>query len=118
MDPFEKLLRDTLAQVHYRGWEFRIGKDGLGLWWLQVVFVAAHATSGETITCHGRKWRISMHMVRSEIVQTALMAVLAAQEHEVRENFRYRDQPIFGPHFDVDRLWELSQNPLSRESRA
>ena len=63
----------------------------------------------------GRKWRLSPHMTDSEIVGTALKAVLTAEEHEARENFLYRGRPIFGPHLDVDQLWELAgrQNALS-----
>lgn len=54
----------------------------------------------------GRKWFVSPHMCDSEFVQTALRAVLAAHEHEVRESFFYKGQPIFGPHFNVDFLAE------------
>lgn len=39
---------------------------------------------------NGRKWRLSRYMTDGEIVQTALMACLAASEHEIREQFRYK----------------------------
>jgi hypothetical protein len=52
----------------------------------------------------GRKWFLSEHMTRSEIVGTAFKAVLTAMEHETREQFTYRGQAVFGPHIDVDRL--------------
>lgn len=55
----------------------------------------------------GRKWRLSYHMTKSEVVQTALAAVLAAVEHEAREHFLYQGRAIFGPHFNVDDLVEL-----------
>jgi hypothetical protein len=54
---------------------------------------------------HGRKWRLSLHMTRSEIVQTIFAAALAFQEHELREGFRYKGQAIFSPHYDIDALW-------------
>lgn len=101
MDPFEELLRATIADLKYRDWEFRIEKDGIGLWYLQVRFVHAG------ITWTGRKWRMSMHMTRSEIVQTALKAVLTAEEHEARERFLFRGRAIFGPHLSVESLWGL-----------
>lgn len=56
---------------------------------------------------HGRKWMLSPWMTRSEIVQTAFMAVLAFVEHEIRERFRYRGRAVFGPHFDVEQLVTL-----------
>jgi hypothetical protein len=56
---------------------------------------------------NGRKWFLSNHMTRSEVVQTAFKAVLTAEEHEAREHFKYRGQSIFDPHYDVDKLVEL-----------
>ena len=56
----------------------------------------------------GRKWRLSEHMTTSEIVQTAFAAALHFEEHELRENFSYRGQAVFGPHFDVDDLVALA----------
>lgn len=52
----------------------------------------------------GRKWRLSKHMTDSEIVQTAFLAVRTAQEHELREQFKYKGYAIFNPHFDLDHL--------------
>lgn len=57
----------------------------------------------------GRKFRLSIHMTKSEVVQTAFMAGLAFMEHEYREFFTYRDEAIFQPHWDVDDLVELRQ---------
>lgn len=57
----------------------------------------------------GRKWLLSTHMTRNEIVQTCFLAVLTAVEHEVRENFRYRERKIFNPHFSPDVLWEVAR---------
>jgi len=97
LDEIEKLL----TEVDYPGMVFLVGGT-LGNEYLQVIFPADGATQ------HGRKWRLSRAMVKSEIVQTALMAVLAANEHEVREHFLYRGVPIFGPHYDVDALLEIA----------
>jgi hypothetical protein len=68
----------------------------------------------------GRKWRISDHMTKSEIVQTMLAATLAWFEHEVREAFTYRGENIFSPHYDVDQLLELrtSAQPFDVRGRA
>ena len=56
-------------------------------------------------------------MTKSEIVQTAFLAVLTAAEHEIRETFKYHDAAIFGPHFNVDRLVTLAFDPTSRDVR-
>ena len=117
MDPFQALLVETLADLKYKDWRFRIEKDGIGLWFMQVVFDAPDASEGNAITCHGRKWRMSMHMTKSEIVQTALKAVLTAEEHETRENFLFRGRAIFGPHLSVDALWQMVGDPEAHQRR-
>ncbi len=59
---------------------------------------------------HGRKWMLSYHMTEGEIVQTALMACLAAEEHEAREAFTYKGHVLFGPHISIDRLLEVADD--------
>lgn len=90
-------VHEILADVKYLDWTFFVGADGPRLY-LQAAFDA----NGEHWT--GRKWLLSPHMTRSEIVQTAFKAVMTAMEHEVRELFFYKSKAIFGPHYDVDAL--------------
>lgn len=94
-------VEHLLRQVSYRDWTFRLhwgsATTDVDIW-IQVQFMA----DGKLQSC--RKWRISKYMTKSEVVQTAFAAVLAANEHEVREEFHYRGVNIFGPHFDVDHL--------------
>lgn len=90
-------IREILQYVSYRDWKFETGLDGDHPW-LRVRF----EEDGELQL--GRKWRLSPHMTRGEVVQTALLAVLTAQEHEVREHFRYCGAAIFGPHQNIDAL--------------
>lgn len=71
---------------------------------LQVFITRRHLP---TLWC--REWPLTPSMTKSEIVQTAFMAIMAAQEHETREAFKYKGKAIFGPHFDVDDLWEIAQ---------
>lgn len=67
---------------------------------------------------HGRKWRLSPHMTDGEVVQTALMATLAAAEHEHRERFRYKGVSVFDPHYDIDQLVALRASPGALKERA
>lgn len=93
---------EILSQVQYKDWTFIVNDD-----YLQVSFVSPCSLTGELIEQKGRKWRLSKFMTKSEIVSTALKAVLTAEEHEAREQFKYRSKTIFGPHFDVDKLADL-----------
>lgn len=99
MTPSE--AREILTHVQYKDWEFFVDDDEF---YLQVRWIGDDAVTGEFGLLTGRKWRLSEHMVKNEVVQTALKAVLTAEEHEARERFTYKGVSIFGPHHDVDAL--------------
>lgn len=104
-----KDVRDILKEVRYLDWTFFVGEDNrYGLpTYLQVQFNAACTTSGDEQSWKGRKWVLSPHMTKSEIVTTAFKAVMTAIEHEARESFKYKGYAIFGPHIDVDYMVHL-----------
>lgn len=96
-----KGIYETLSGVKYLDWTFYVGSKGPSMY-LQVSF----DINGKHWT--GRKWLLSEHMTKSEIIQTAFKAVLTAVEHETREMFTYKGKAIFGPHFDVDVLAQVA----------
>lgn len=107
-------LKTILSQISYLTARF-VALD-LGLSFLiHLEFDAPDADTGLMQTQKSRKWWVSRHATKSEVVQTALKAVLTALEHEARENFRYRGQAIFAPHFDVD---DLAESPPVTEVRS
>lgn len=108
-------VREVLALCHFPGYTFAMygtfAADE-GPTYLQARFDAPCTTAGDMQPQSTRKWLLSPHMTRSEIVQTAFKCVLTAVEHEAREGFRYRGQCIFGPHFDVEALVALRKADL------
>lgn len=100
-------IERIVDRIDYLDWTISVelvNQDPEGPIYLQVSFDAWDEATKKYHVQHGRKWLISRYSTTSEIVQTALKAILAAQEHEVREAFRYKGKAIFGPHFDVDDL--------------
>lgn len=95
-----------LESVGYPGFQFVVRGDHGGLY-MQIKCDATCNVTGAPMLWKGRKWRLSNHMTKSEVVQTAFKAVLTAIEHEVREKFLYRGASVFDPHYDVDKLFEL-----------
>lgn len=89
-------IQRIVDQIIYKDWWFMIKIDGHRLY-LQLYFDGWFS----------RKWFLSPHMCESEIIQTALKAVLTAEEHEAREHFLFLGKPIFGPHINVNKLWEV-----------
>lgn len=103
-------IKDVLKHISYKNWQFRVETKDEGFY-LQVVFMDVDVDDLNKIKeQHGRKWLISPYMTKNELIQTALKAILTAEEHEVRENFLYNGKRIFGPHIDIDILWEVCDN--------
>lgn len=97
-----------LGCVEFRDWDFEVVEKG-GCLFLRVAFDAPCNHTGELSRQTGRKWYLSPYMTDSEIVGTALKAALTAVEHEAREEFRWREKAIFGPHFDIRALGSISE---------
>lgn len=110
-------INDWLEDVSYKDWSIEAHVDAGGIY-LQVSFTAPDNVTGQVEDWKGRKWRLSQHMTKSEVIQTALKAVLTAEEHEARERFLYRGRMVFGPHIDVDRLWGPTGQDDALELRA
>jgi hypothetical protein len=55
-----------------------------------------------------RFWVIDHTQPHSDIVRTVLAATLMAEEHEARERFRYKGKRVFNPHYNIDKLAEIS----------
>lgn len=66
----------------------------------------------------GRKWLLSRHMTAGEIAQTVLKATITVAELEIRELLLYDGQPVFDPHYDVEKLVELRGRPDALKERS
>ena len=104
-----KEIAETLIEIKYKDWSFSLFQRGETVFML--VLFEAPGPNGEQVSIQkGRKWVLSQHMTKSEVVATAFKAILTAEEHETRENFKYRGAPIFHPHYNVDILVEVYHN--------
>lgn len=102
---------EVLKQVYVPDFQFDIQytnvKDRKPIITLRGVYREGDIVTGDIKDQHTRKWLLSEHMVKSELIQTAFKCYLTSLEHRAREHFLYRGRRIFGPHFDVDSLWEI-----------
>lgn len=101
MSPNE--FRNIVANIKYKDWYLH-REERMDSFVLQWRFIALDSATGVEETQHGRKWFVSIHSCRAEIVRTAYKAALAAEEHEVQENFKYRGHVIHSPHLDPDAI--------------
>lgn len=108
-------IEGVLGHVSFPGYEFFVGQHELvdetcryyiqASFWTEE-FIPRVGTQREKHFT--RKWYLSEHACRNEVVQTCLKLVLTSVEHEARESFKYRRRSIFGPHYDVDALHALA----------
>lgn len=100
-------IERVVSKVAYPPWTITVRQDGPRSY-LQIRddHGVCNVTGGSK-PWSGRKWMLSPHMTDTEIVKTALKAVLSAVEHETLENFKYEGVAIFDPHIRVDDLLAL-----------
>ena len=109
-------INNILKNVQYPNFIFVVKLDD-DRPYLQIESESFCNTTGDTITWKSRKWFLSFHMTKSEIVATCLKATLTAIEHEARENFKYKGKSIFDPHYDVEKLVKLRSKINCLEGR-
>lgn len=119
LTPAQRLDRFVFltTQVRFNDWTFEVGLDGAQPWLRVGDRNGTCNVTGNDYSWWGRKWRLSFHMTDSEFVLTCFKAVMTALEHEAREQFRYRDRAILGPHLDVEKLWDLCGEPDCEDTR-
>lgn len=110
-------MRDIVAECRFEDWNIVVRMDGNRAYLQIHVLNGKDAETGLPMEWTGRKWMLSPHMCKNEIVSTAFKAVMTAMEHEIRENFRYRGVAIFNPHLDPDALVDLVSNPANLQER-
>jgi hypothetical protein len=96
---FESILKD----ISIGNWELHLRQDAEGgRFFIQIQFVASDNESGEE-NCrqYCRKWYLSKHMTKSEVVRTAYLAYQQAILHEADETFKFHGQSIYNPHINV-----------------
>jgi hypothetical protein len=113
---FASRLSQTLARITHPEFAYNAAMEGPN-WFLRVSAPTATCNvTGDPAPWAGRKWRLSEHMTAGEIAQTALMATLAAIEHEAREVFKVDGVSVFDPHYDLNRLVRFrSQEDATQE---
>ena len=96
-------LDKILNKCKYLDWKFVTMEKGDGFL-LQVQFIGRDSITGKVALLKARKWYISSHAAKSEVIRTAFKAVMAAVEHETCEHFKYKNIAIYNPHLDPDHM--------------
>ena len=99
-------IQMIIEQITFMDYEFVVASDDSKIY-LQGQYYEPDIITGKTELQKTRKWILSPHMTKSEVVQTAFKCALTSMEHRTREHFLYKNERVFSPHYDVEALVEL-----------
>lgn len=114
------LVQQVAKQVSYKdGYRLiceRDQKDPAGRYYYQVECKRPDVFTGEMGVGRGGKLYLSEHMNISELTRKAFGLFMAYEEHECREWFKLNERAVFGPHIDIDSLWDVADKLDFRET--
>lgn len=108
-------MTEIVQNISYRpGWTILIGKDLSDRPFVQISVSEESEASLSPFTGAREPWKsgkhyLSPHMCRQEVVGAVFGAIKAAEDHEMKEWFRYKNASIYNPHLDPDALAELAR---------
>jgi hypothetical protein len=109
---FAGVFLEVIREITYKdGYGLLLAKDkrdSQGRWYFQVECARPDVYTGKPGIGRGGKFYLSPAMNKSELVRGVFALFLAYETHECREFFAYRERNVFGPHQDVDALWEVA----------
>lgn len=101
-------IEKLVSQCKYKDWDIVVRYDD-NRPYIQIQFDAPDSFTGVVERQYCRKWMLSRYMTDSEIVRTVYKAIEAAVLHEMQEDFRFKGEPVFRPHYDIYELEKLSK---------
>lgn len=110
-------IAEVFKKITYKkDWKIRLVTEERP--YIQVEFLGEDVETGSVELQKGRKWYLSYHMTTTELVYTAFKAFQAAEDHEMREFFRYKNVRIVNPHFSVEDIVDMvNAKQLGEETR-
>ena len=111
-----------VGQIAYKkGWHINVKESPSGVY-LQISVdeqaeAACDAFTGTVTAWSGAKIPMSPHMCDSEVVGTVFDAIKRAEEHEMREWFKFANRRIFNPHISVYALHEIAGKMANLDMR-
>jgi len=114
---FAARLDDIRRQINLAdGFTLRIGRDDTRFYF-QIECWRKDAITGQFGYGYGGKAYLSPHATESELVATVFGLYKSYVEHEARETFTWQGRRVYGPHIDVNALWEVARRVDVRSAR-
>lgn len=95
----------VLGNIRYKNWFFELYSKPVE-YTLRISWFDTCSVTGVKEIQHSREWLLDT-LTEDGIVQTVFKAIANAEEHEVRERFRYKGKRVFNPHTTIANLMEV-----------
>ena len=82
---------------------------------LQAMYKANCTKTGKLEEWKGRKFYLSDHMTKDEVIKTAYVAFEACIKHEIMEGFKVDGKVLFNPHINFEELLKVSHKEIKRK---
>lgn len=91
-------VRQVIEDIEYKDWvfEYKPVQNGIMIWpmFQRVDSVTGYLDWSKNM----RPWYVEYWRDKGYLVQTIFKMIEAAEEHELRETFKYKGEAIYGPH--------------------
>jgi hypothetical protein len=96
-------MGQIVADCQYKDWTIDVGSYGPSVYWIEVNFWRPDSVTGEMGPSQNmRRWPIESWRDSDYVINTIYKAIATAEEHEMRENFKYKGKPRFDPHIHTE----------------
>lgn len=126
IDPFKARLEAIVADIELaENFSVIVGRDVVpvyvssspiatvgttfGRYYFQIANWCKDTFTGEMGMQYGSKAYLDPDASDSELIQTVFGLYKGYWEHEARETFKWRKRRVFGPHMDVNAIWEVAR---------
>ncbi len=118
MMTFEQIA-EIINQCTYKKWSYILHDDVNEGLWLQLKWIERDCKNNIETEQKSRKWKLSYHMCENELVRTYYKAVKCALEHELDEQFMFKNMPVFNPHINYSDIVKcISEGHLAEDMRS
>ena len=98
-------INSIISLITYKpNWKIKLHGTISSMYLQLEVTNSVDSVSHEACDWKSGKRYLSKHMCRQEIVGVVFSMIEAAEMHELREWFRYKNAAIYNPHLDPDAL--------------
>jgi hypothetical protein len=94
-----------------------VGCTELNMYYFQIECWRMDVITKEEGPGYGGKAFLDPDATDSQLVGTTFGLYKGYVEHEARETFQYKGRRVFGPHIDVDALWDVARRVDVRDAQ-